>query len=253
MAKSRNIAIKDIKIIYGAAAALCSMPDCREELLLSGTKSEKVQQIGELAHIIGKSDDAARGDPDYPLDQRDHHKNLILLCPSCHSKIDKQPNIWPVKLLEKIKKEHEEWVRIQLNEAFTRFGFDELEEVTKRIQAKPGQEIFPDVSLLNIPDKMARNNLTEEIKGSIQIGLLKSDLVRSYLQSVAKWDDEFPERLKSGFVKEYNRVRSKGLVGNDLFQAMQEFASDESWDFTQKAAGLSVLVYLFQSCEVFEK
>lgn len=55
------------------------------------------------------------------------------------------------------------------------------------------------------------------------------------------------------FVNEYNRLFMSGVSGNDLFFSFLKFASGNSQDFTQQAAGLTVLTYFFEKCEVFEK
>ena len=68
-------------------------------------------------------------------------------------------------------------------------------------------------------------------------------------------DIDFGEHLKEGFVsKIYQRLKNvEKLSGDMLFNALFEFATKGCNDFKQRAAGLSVLVYLFEKCEVFEK
>jgi hypothetical protein len=44
-----------------------------------------------------------------------------------------------------------------------------------------------------------------------------------------------------------------GLEGDALFYELWNFSSDYSPDFGIRAAGLSVLTYFFDKCEVFEK
>ena len=66
-------------------------------------------------------------------------------------------------------------------------------------------------------------------------------------------DQEFGERLKEGFVKEYRKlVQTEDLRSDLLFESLLEFSSGGSSDFKRKAAGLSVLSYLFEKCDVFE-
>ena len=67
-------------------------------------------------------------------------------------------------------------------------------------------------------------------------------------------DAHFGDRLKEGFVSEYKRLLNEdGLKGDDLFSALLDFASAGKGEFRIRAAGLGVLVYLFEKCEVFEK
>lgn len=53
---------------------------------------------------------------------------------------------------------------------------------------------------------------------------------------------------------EYERLKNAELMsGDELFNGLLDFASLGATDFKQRAAGLTVLVYLFEKCEVFEK
>lgn len=65
-----------------------------------------ITRIDELAHIIGQQKHGPRGDNDLPLSQRDEFDNLIVLCPTCHTMVDKDPQAYPAELLKKWKTEH---------------------------------------------------------------------------------------------------------------------------------------------------
>lgn len=67
-----------------------------------------VSSIEELAHIIGKKKKGPRGMANLPLNKRDEYDNIILLCPKCHSLIDKAESEFPAELLLSWKKRHEE-------------------------------------------------------------------------------------------------------------------------------------------------
>jgi hypothetical protein len=87
----------------------------------------------------------------------------------------------------------------------------------------------------------------------VTMGLSVAREVRSYVESVAQIDDAFPERLKVGFLTEYYRLRKEGHAGDSLFDLMCRFAQQGFNGQAKRAAGLAVLVYLFEACEVFEK
>lgn len=76
--------------------------------------------------------------------------------------------------------------------------------------------------------------------------------VEEFVEHVAIRDSRFPERLKAGFVAEYSRLKEQGFEGDSLFEALREFAYGRTRNFQKQAAGLAVLVYLFEKCEVFE-
>jgi len=85
------------------------------------------------------------------------------------------------------------------------------------------------------------------------MGLSVAREVRAYVESVAQTDQDFPERLKSGFLEEYYRLKREGHSGDDLFDLMCGFAQRGFEEQAKRAAGLAVLTYLFEACEVFEK
>lgn len=100
---------KEIKILWGRSGNRCAI--CKLELTPDGDK----ETLGEMAHIIARSEDGPRGTSELTTEERDKYKNLILLCPTRHSEIDKNHNDWSVNKLLKIKTEHEAWVSEQLN------------------------------------------------------------------------------------------------------------------------------------------
>ncbi|MDP2863803.1 MAG: HNH endonuclease [Desulfobacterales bacterium] len=71
-----------------------------------------METLGEMAHIVGQSQNGPRGNHD--LTDRDSYDNLILLCPTHHVEIDKNFTAWPVEGLRAIKADHEAWVSEQL-------------------------------------------------------------------------------------------------------------------------------------------
>ena len=102
-----SIAEKEIKLLWGRAAGHCSNPDCRQKLSETHGADESFL-TGEMAHIIAQNVGGPRGNSDGGPDT---YSNLILLCPTCHTKIDKAPKgTYPVEHLQSWKNQHEEWV-----------------------------------------------------------------------------------------------------------------------------------------------
>lgn len=94
----------DIKILWGRAGGKCSKPECNEDLTRLLATGNYV--VGEMAHVIGSKPTAARGTPEGGDDTYD---NLILLCPTHHTDIDKSPEgTFPVELIHEWKKLHED-------------------------------------------------------------------------------------------------------------------------------------------------
>jgi len=105
-----------IKILWGRAASRCAFPDCKIQLTQDSQSTSKSFSIGEQAHIVAKESNHLRGDSILTPDERDSYDNLILLCPSHHTIIDKNPQDYPVEKLHSLKTDHELWVEQNLSQ-----------------------------------------------------------------------------------------------------------------------------------------
>lgn len=243
---------------------ICALPDCERagaRLSLDSGFGDPIN-VGQAAHIEGEKP-GANGKPSsarYNLNMSDEERNsfhnLIYLCGTCHKKIDTIPqgeNEYPVGRLKTIKKEHENKVRQAMLNAFAEVGFPELEEATNWAM-KIQTTINPaDYSLLEIDGKIKKNQLHDDSRAVIAMGLGVAGEVSNYIKNVAKLDDAFPEKLKAGFLSEYWRLKNQGANGDELFELMCQFSQQGFQRQAQRSAGLAVLIYLFEACEVFEK
>lgn len=248
---ARSIQYRDRHLLWGLAAARCAFPGCLQDLVAERTDEDSAVILGEIAHIVASSDTGPRADKNFPATLRNKYENLILLCPTHHTLVDKQPNSYTSGDLQTWKTDHETWVRERLTEEMPDVTFAELEIVTRGLLNAAGPETEISVPLPPA-EKMAKNDLTERVRFELSMGLSKAREVREFVAGIARTDAEFPEVLKAGFVQEYQRLRAQGVTGDGLFEALREFASQRRRDFRIQAAGLAVLAYLFEACEVFE-
>lgn len=109
---TKRITERDIKLLWGRSASRCAFPECQLELTMDSTAGD-ASTIGEMAHIVGEKEGAARGVSKMSLSQRNSYSNLILLCPTHHTIIDKKENIadYPIEILHEMKDAHETRVR----------------------------------------------------------------------------------------------------------------------------------------------
>ncbi len=227
------------------------MPECRKVLIVDKTEDDEESLVAVMAHIKGEKSTASRYDSNMSDSERNSYDNLILVCNNCHKVIDDQPNTYTVEKLQKIKKQHEKWVIESTEKEIINITFAELSVVTKYLIS--GQFVSSD-SLTIVPprEKIKKNDLSTSIEQLITMGMTQVRQVSNFIDKCP--DIEFGERLKQGFVVEYEKLKNEeGLKGDDLFNTLLDFASNKSSDFKNKAAGLTVLVYLFEKCEVFEK
>lgn len=101
------------------ASYICSNPCCHSHTICpSSSDSSNYILIGEAAHITAASPGGARYDNSLTPEQRSSIENAIFLCSSCADMIDKNNGQdYSVDVLKKWKREHEQWVRDNLNKS----------------------------------------------------------------------------------------------------------------------------------------
>lgn len=105
------ISESDIKRLWGNAAGRCAYPGCGQDCL-AFVNGQALVVIGEMAHVIAKKPDGPRGRPE---GGEDTYENLILLCPTHHTLVDKAPEgAFPESMLKEWKHALEAQIRSSL-------------------------------------------------------------------------------------------------------------------------------------------
>lgn len=253
MSSSRSYTQLTIKKLFGAAAGRCSI--CKTKVVLNATKNDEAAQIGEMAHIIGSSEDGPRGDGNFPKDKLDDYENLILLCPTCHKKIDKQPNSYSPSDLRELKIDHEKWVDKNLEVSNLEISSKELDIIIRNISSGEYNSSFSfeEFEHIDVSDKINKNDFSNQVKRFLDIGLVKTYEVKSFVTEMDKVDKKFIIKLKSFFKEKYLELKEKYDDNDEIFFELWEYIKKDSNSFIEDAAALSVLCYMFELCEVFEK
>jgi hypothetical protein len=95
--------------------------------------------VAEMAHVFSASDEGPRADIRLSEAERGAYENLILLCPTCHAKIDKAEREFPDSLILKWKQQHK-------NKIQELFGV--VEEITHSAESERDQRRFGRTLLL---------------------------------------------------------------------------------------------------------
>ncbi|SES43467.1 HNH endonuclease [Lentzea albida] len=84
-------------LLWSESGGHCQNPSCRIDL--HGLVQHK--NVGELAHIIPASPIGPRAaeNPELSEDARAQADNVLVLCPTCHTMIDKAPGQYPSEVL----------------------------------------------------------------------------------------------------------------------------------------------------------
>ena len=118
----KPISIKVIKELYAKSGNQCEFPNCTVKLFGGDGNAN------EICHIEGVNPGSARYNPDLSEDEVNSISNLILLCPTHHTLVDKDSQ-YTVEQLKKIKAEHETKVAERMNDKDDAKFYEELTRI----------------------------------------------------------------------------------------------------------------------------
>ena len=124
-----SISTKVQRKLLAASGGFCGNPSCHRNLF-DFFETGEVKSIEELAHIIGQKEKGPRGDDELPLSERDEFENIILLCPTCHTIVDKNEHLFPKETIRKWKREHQD----SIEELFVTPKFNSREDARKYVR-----------------------------------------------------------------------------------------------------------------------
>jgi hypothetical protein len=101
-----SIPIQEQKILCLCSGGICAFPDCGTNLISVGPAGDETI-IGEFAHIIAEKRQGPRGREEISEAGRNKASNLILLCTTHHTVIDRNPHVYSVHVLQQMKVDHE--------------------------------------------------------------------------------------------------------------------------------------------------
>ena len=250
--KDRSYTAADRALLWSYSGGVCCFPDCNVMCVQEATDVTPSFTLGHIAHIEAKGDAGPRANPSLSDKERDAYPNLILLCPTHHRLVDALESMYTVEILRSWKEASATRIRRTLTQEMTRITFAELDTVTQAL-VNSGEPLPDSISVIPLREKMARNGLTSHTDTLISIGLIQSKQVKQFVEDMNALDRTFVGRLTSGFAREYQLQVEEGVEGDSLFEVMRLFSTQGRFEMRYQSAGLAVLVYLFERCEVFEQ
>ena len=249
--KSRHISSADKNYLWMSSAGRCAYPDCRIELVIEGNKQDGPVTIGEIAHIFAHSQNGPRPNPDGFSEETNRYDNLLLLCRNHHREVDGQSNTYPVTVLREWKIVHEGWVAERL--AREEFNSADLETIITWLTDN-SIPTSTDYTLIPPAQKIELNNMSVRVQNLIKMGLSRVEEVESYIVDRSKLDPKFPERLLTPLLTQYDMLKADGLNSDLIFNDLIQFACGNSiQEPSKQSAGLVLIVYFFERCEIFER
>lgn len=127
-------------------------------------------------------------------------------------------------------------------------GLEALVPVLDQVAAMPAPE-NPD---LRPPpaDKISRNMLSPHVETLLKAGMTRAELVRKYFGVQPASQDDIAQSFRS----HYEKLRADGKSPDGIFSELQQYAGGGPVQTPAKqSAGLAVLAYFFEECEIYER
>ncbi|MFX3640461.1 MAG: ABC-three component system protein [Candidatus Pristimantibacillus sp.] len=237
-------------ILYDQVDGIC--PLCAKPLMYDKTKKEKVF---EIAHIYPlnptPSELVLLKDEEVLSTDLNHIDNLILLCPTCHTKFDKPRTVAEYKKLLALKKR-----LIHKNKVYGQFNAYKIEEEINVVLEMLVSEVPSDLEenklkydALRVSEK-ADNTLTALTRRDIE-----NDVVDYYITIKQRFVDLNKSRtgsfdLLSSQVKTfYTELKVSGISQEDIFDGIIEWFNKKTNNHSRPACRI-IASFFVQNCEV---
>ncbi|MXX23840.1 MAG: hypothetical protein F4Z82_00130 [Caldilineaceae bacterium SB0668_bin_21] len=100
-----SIPQREKNILFAKSGNRCAFHNC--EMPVIADEGDESKPLAEMAHMIAYADDGPRADPALPKEEKNKASNLILLCPTHHSLVDKFECQYNIHVLREMKLQHE--------------------------------------------------------------------------------------------------------------------------------------------------
>ncbi len=247
-----------IKQLFIGCGHFCPFPDCSAPIVDFGGDEPVI--LGDIAHIEASSNDGPRANPKLTQRERDAYGNLLILCPTHHTLVDKAPERFPSATLRSWKSAAEERTRKQLMSGVVSVTFTEISQICNAFA--DGDISAPSTPMIAVDPsmKMEWNGLTGAVRPFFTTGLALSPMIADFIARQAQLTPSFPGRLRGGFVNEYERLEAEGGDPDSIYLGLVSFGSAAVTRPTDdlhrrqilETAAVGVLAHLFQICEIFE-
>lgn len=202
--------------------------------------------IGEFAHINDLQKATTRYDENLDIEYKNSKENLLVLCPSCHTKIDKQSQNYSTCDLYKIKNEYELNVKIARdysNPSYMEIFKKIFKELSKKNLSKGNKE---NLNNIKIEKKISENDL-QEVKQLIEDATKKILNFKDFLGTLSHVEQT---ELRQSMISIYLNEVDKDIPNIEKFDNILRNIVGTNMRYADYA--LVIFSYYFEECDVFK-
>lgn len=203
--------------------------------------------IGEFAHIEDLRPFTSRYNEKKKLEERNELKNIILLCPTCHTTIDKNSDEYSTEKLLDIKNEYEKNIQLSRECANPKF-YNEFDIICKELEKMViEREIEEKYENIKIENKIKRNDLSS-ISYAINNAIKYVPIYKDYINTKANVEQvDIRQRILQLYVNECKDINKSNV---DRFNHM--ISNIVGKDMSKSFSAMIIVCNYFEECDVFE-
>lgn len=207
---------------------------------------EEVDFIGEFAHIEDLQKATKRYNPNKSIEERNHESNILILCPTCHTKIDKFSENYPTEMLQEIKKEYESNIEIAREYANTSL-YDKFSEICNELSRKCNSVgIIERYESIKVDEKINKNSLNE-LNDQIDMYMRYIPIFKEFLETLSQSDRT---ELRHNIISLYRLEQCKEIDNAKKFTNLIRRVVGN--DFANVFPAGIIICNYFEECDVFE-
>lgn len=202
--------------------------------------------VGEFAHIEDLQKATKRYNPDKSIDELNDESNIIILCPTCHTKIDKYSEDYPTEKLQQIKREYENNIKIAIEYANPDL-YSKFSKICKDLSEKCNNAgIIERYNSIKVEEKISKNSLSE-IKDQIDMYMRYIPIFKEFLETLSQSERT---ELRHNIISLYKLEQCKDDCNVQKFSNLIKRVVGN--DFSNVFPAGIIICNYFEECDVFE-
>lgn len=245
------------KVLVTACAGRCCFPGCTTDLLTGQNDDRNNRQffIGEICHVDPFSRSGPRGQTLSRMEMINELDNLVIMCPTHHTTIDKAATQYPGEIILQWKVQHEQRMAELIRGRAPFAGSPEIKQALHWLSAKAEMTQISEEMAVHCPphEKIVINNLDQRSQQILITGMGAASLVGNYMVHQEKMHSGFIDSIRGVFIGEYLRLKQLGTESNITFYTLYASCLSDYSDFSSHFASCCLVYYFFEKCEIMEK
>lgn len=202
--------------------------------------------IGEFAHIEDLQQATKRYNPNKLVDELNDESNIMILCPNCHTEIDKHSEKYSTEMLKEIKKEYENNIKIAIEYSNPNL-YANFSKICKELSEKCNNTgIIEKYESIKVEEKINKNSLYE-VKDQIDMCMRYIPIFKDFLQTISQSEKT---ELRHNIISLYRQELCKDISNVERFTNL--IRSVVGNDFSNVIPAGIIICNYFEECDVFE-